>query len=66
MIHVLFNGAHVAHERDQTVVLQLGTARIVERVLEITRIESVLPRAHDRAEAVRIIQQQAESASASG
>jgi hypothetical protein len=42
-------------------VLQVGTAAIVERVLELVRIERVLPRAHDRQEAVRIIQQKAET-----
>lgn len=47
--------------REQSVVLQLGTAAIVERVVEITGIARVLPRAHDRQEAVRIIQQQAEA-----
>jgi anti-anti-sigma factor len=42
----------------QSMVLQLGTAPIVERVLEIVKIEQVLTRAHDRHEAVRIIQKQ--------
>ena len=40
-------------------VLQLGTAAIVERVLELTAIERVLPRAHTRTEAVQMIQQKA-------
>jgi anti-anti-sigma factor len=59
VINVLVRASKAASGREQTVVLQLGTAAIVERVLEITRIEQVLPRAHDRQEAMRIIQQQA-------
>lgn len=58
VINVLLRTATAAG-REQSVVLQLGTAAIVERVLEITRIEQVLPRAHDRQEAVRMIQQKA-------
>jgi hypothetical protein len=38
------------------VVLQLGTTASVERVLEIVSIEQVLPRAHDRREAMHVIQ----------
>jgi hypothetical protein len=38
------------------VVLQLGTAVSVERVLKIVSIERVLPRAHDRQEAIRLLQ----------
>jgi hypothetical protein len=41
--------------KDQAIVLQLGTAPIVERALKIVGIERVLPRAHDREEALRII-----------
>ena len=61
VINVLVRASKAAGAREQTMVLQLGTAVIVERVLEIARIERVLPRAHDRQEAVRIIQQQAEA-----
>ena len=57
VIGVLMRAVKVAGGRKQTMVLQLGTASIVERVFEITRIEQVLPRAHDRQEAVRMIQQ---------
>ena len=59
VINVLVRSSKAASERERAVVLQLGTARIVERALEIARIEQVLPRAHDRQEAVRMIQQQA-------
>ena len=56
-IAVLMRAVKAAHGREQGIVLQLGTAAVVERVLEITRIEQVLPRAHDRQEAVRMVQQ---------
>lgn len=56
VIHVLFGAARAVEGRDQTVILQLGTTPIVERALEIVDIASVLPRAHDREEAVRMIQ----------
>ena len=61
VIRVLFDAAGALDGRDQTIVLQLGTARIVERALKIVSIERVLPRAHDREEAVRMIQRQAET-----
>ena len=57
LIDVLIRAVTATREREQGIVLQLGTAAIVERVLEITRIEQVLPRAHDRQEAIRIVQQ---------
>jgi len=57
VVNELFRAAHVANERGQTAVLQLGTAPPVERILEIVGIESVLPRARDRQEAIRIIEE---------
>ena len=59
VIHVLVRAAQSAKVRNQTIVLQFGTAAIVERVLELFNIERVLPRADSRQEAVGIIQQQA-------
>lgn len=59
VINVLMRASKAAGERQQTMVLQLGTAAIVERALEIARIELVLTRAHDRQEAVRTIQKRA-------
>ena len=59
VIDVLVRASTVAREREQTMVVQLGTAAIVERVIHLAGIERVLPRAHDRQEAVQIIQQQA-------
>ena len=61
VIHVIVRAAEAVNGSQRAVVLQLGTAAIVERALEIANIEQVLPRAHDRQEAVRIIQQKAET-----
>ena len=55
VIHVLFSAARAVEGKGQTVILQLGTAPIVERALEIVDIDRALPRAHDRKEALRLI-----------
>ena len=60
VVHVLVRAAKAVRGSQRAVVLQLGTATVVERVLEIVGIERVLPCAHDRQEAVRITQQQVE------
>jgi anti-sigma B factor antagonist len=60
VIHALVRAAKTARAREQAVVVQLGTAAIVERVFELAGIAQLLPRAHDRQEAARIIQQKAE------
>ena len=57
VVHVLVNASRAAIGSKRAVVLQLGTAAIVERVLEIAEIERVLPRVHERREAVRITKQ---------
>jgi anti-anti-sigma factor len=44
-----------ASKNGRTVVLQLGTAATVERVIQICSIDRVLPRAHTRAEAIDTI-----------
>lgn len=44
-----------ARKNGRVVVLQLGTAAIVERVIEISNIERVLPRASTRPEALDTI-----------
>jgi anti-anti-sigma factor len=62
IIRVLFQGAKAVDGREQTVVLQVATAPVVERALEIVGIERALPRAHSRAEAVEMIQGQSASA----
>jgi anti-anti-sigma factor len=55
VIRVITSASRSAGRREQNMVIQLGTATIVERALEIARIEQVLPRAHERQEAVRMI-----------
>jgi anti-anti-sigma factor len=59
VIHVLVRGAKAARAREQVLVVQLGTAATVERVFELAGIEQLVPRAHDRQEAVRTIQLEA-------
>ena len=56
---MLVNASKAVTGSERAVVLQLGTAAIVERALEIAEIERVLPRVHERHEAVRMIQQAA-------
>jgi anti-sigma B factor antagonist len=62
VISVLFDGARAVDGRAQTMVLQVATAPVVERALELVQVERVLRRAHSRTEAVRLIQQKAASA----
>jgi anti-anti-sigma factor len=62
VISVLFDGAKAVAGRDQTLALQVATAPIVERALELVAIERVLPRARSRSEAVQMIQQKAATA----
>jgi anti-anti-sigma factor len=61
VVHVLVRAAKAVNGSQRAVVLQLGTAAVVERVLGIVGIERVLPRAHDRQEAVRITQEKVET-----
>lgn len=58
VISILFDGAKAVNGRDQAVVLQLGTAPIVERTLELVGVERVLRRAHSRTDALEMIQRQ--------
>ena len=60
VIRVIISASRWATRREQNMVIQLGTATIVERVLEIARIEQVLRRAHNRQEAVQMIHQLAQ------
>ena len=46
VVQVLVRAANAVNGCQRAVVLQLGTAAVVERVLEIVGIERVLPRAH--------------------
>ena len=59
IVHVLMRASETAAGRRQTVVLQLGTAAVVERVLELVGSELPLPRAHDRQAGVDLIRRHA-------
>lgn len=61
VIHIIARTARAARARERAIVLQLGTAAIVERALGIAKIEQVIARAHDREQALRMIEQQATS-----
>jgi anti-anti-sigma factor len=60
VINVLLQASKAARGRNR-MVLQLGTATIVERALELANMWLVLQRADDRQEAVRIVRQQTET-----
>ena len=55
VINALFHAARRAKTNDRTVVLQLGAAPIVERAIEITKIDQVLSRVSARPDAVETI-----------
>ena len=59
-VHALFRLAATARKHDRVVVLQLGTAAIVERALEISGLHQVLPRASTRGEALAAIERLAD------
>ena len=62
VIDVLMRAVRTVSGRSQTIVLQLGTAATVERVLDIAGIDRVLTRVQDREAAVRIVQERVEGA----
>ena len=55
VVHALMRAARVARDRKRAMVLQLGTADIVERVVQLLNVEEVIPRARDRHDAVEMI-----------
>lgn len=57
VIAALFSLATGATASRRIAVLQLGTATIVETMLELSQIERVLPRVHTRSDALRAIRQ---------
>ena len=59
VINALFRARKNAAACRRIAVLQLGTAAIVERALQLSNIERALPRTHTRVEAIRIIHQYA-------
>ena len=58
VLSVLIRASQTAGRRGRAMVLQLGTAAVVERALDLGGIYRALPRAHDRQEARRIIMEQ--------
>ena len=58
VIDVVVRASRTARQTERTIILQLGPAAL-ERVLEIVGIEQVLPRAHDRKEALEIVRRRA-------
>ena len=56
VIQALFRLAATARRRRRSVVLQLGTAVIVERAIQISGLDRALPRARTRPEALDAIQ----------
>ena len=62
VIHALFRVGAEAKKSGRHVVLQLGTAAIVERVIEFSKIDRVLPRVSTRPEALDTIRQLQRSA----
>jgi anti-anti-sigma factor len=57
ILNVLLQTHKAAVARGRIAVLQLGSAAIVDRVVALTRIERVLTRSDNRADAVRRIQE---------
>jgi anti-anti-sigma factor len=57
VINVMSRLGTDASKKGRTVVLQLGTATIVERVIRICNTDRVLPRSHTRPEAIDTIRQ---------
>ena len=58
VIEALFRLAAVGRRNGRAVVLQLGTAAIVERVIGIMNVERVLPRVSTRVQALDTIREQ--------
>jgi len=57
VLNVLAQASKIAREEERTMVLQVGTAAIVERVLDIARVDRLLPRVETRQAAVDLIRQ---------
>lgn len=57
VIHALTRVEAEARKNGRIVVLQLGTAPIVDRLIEISGIERILPRVSTRPEALKKIRQ---------
>jgi anti-sigma B factor antagonist len=59
VINALFRARKNAAAHRRIAVLQLGTAPIVERAIQLSKIERALPRTNTRAEATQTIHQYA-------
>jgi anti-anti-sigma factor len=60
-IHALVQAQNAAAKQGQVIVLQLGTAATVERALQLSGIDQLVPRAGTRGEAVQTLQRLAQS-----
>jgi anti-sigma B factor antagonist len=55
VVRTLLQTHRAASEQGLACVMQLGTAAIVERVIELTGLEHQIPRAHNRTEALHLL-----------
>ncbi len=55
VLHAIVRAATAADEQHGRLVLQLGTTSIVARVLELSGLLEMIPRAHDRQQAIQIV-----------
>jgi anti-anti-sigma factor len=60
-IHALVQAQNAAAKQGQVIVLQLGTAATVERALQLSGIDQLVPRAGTRGEAVQTLQRLAQN-----
>lgn len=56
VLHAIVRAASAAEERQGRLVLQVATADTVERVLELSGLLEMIPRARERQEAIRLAQ----------
>jgi anti-anti-sigma factor len=55
VLHAIVRAATAADEQHGRLVLQLGTTSIVERVLEVSGLLEMIPRAHGRQQAIQMV-----------
>ena len=56
VLHAIVRAASAADEQQGRLVLQLGTTSTVERVLKLSGLLEMLPRGHDRRQAIQLAQ----------
>jgi anti-anti-sigma factor len=54
VLHAIVQAASAADEQQGRLVLELGTTSTVERVLELSGLLEMIPRAHDRQQAIQL------------